>query len=761
MQIRYLLALCLLSHYALADEPCSISKSECTITPPVTPYIASQKQIKNPETITISAKSSEATIDQATFKGDVTFTQGLRRIKANDAVLNQKSEQLNANGNLVLQDKIFTITAASLVAQMKENNATLQDTQYWLNGKQIHGNAKTLTVNKDNDLFLTDSSLTTCPIGRETWALEANEIKIDSSEEWGEIWGAKLRLFDIPVFYIPYITVPVSDKRKTGFLYPSFGSNTTNGFELTTPFYWNISPKYDFTLTPTLMSNRGVFLQSEFRYLLGEAQSGQMNVEYMGDDNLAPNKSSQYLYHWQHSGSINDNWRVDANFTDVSDPNYLYDLPSMMGATNQLVRYGQLSYLETNWDASLRFQNIKLLFGTGEPYEVKPQFNFNYYAPAFWHNLGFTLNTEISEFAAVQEKAGMPNNVTRFHIEPTLTLPWVRPAGSIVTEVKLYQTNYNQRDIVPIQTTSPQLEENVNRTIPQFKIYGQMNFERQFSLFNQQYQQTFEPKVQYLYVGYEDQSHIGIYDSAFLQDNYYGLFRDKRYSGLDRIANANQFTLGVTNRFLDPSNEEIFRFSIGQIFFLENNRVPINNFAMAATQPSFSVLAAEMDAKLYQHFYVGGAMQYDAKQSQVNKSEVSFDYRPAANKLIQLNYRYIPDLLENDPSNIQTISQSGVRTAWPLSDNVYFEGNWYYDINNHRQVETYAGLKYESCCWAIQFGYHSRIEPNYQNYNDPIKDEGFFLNFMLKGLGGSGVIGVKSGANDNVFGYRKPIYLTD
>ena len=778
MQIRYLVALCLLPQCGLAGEisTSTSTPSHCTISPPVAPHVVSTESKDADPTnniIQISSKSSEANLgEEAKFSGDVTFTQGPRKIKADNATFNQKKEQLNADGNLVFQDSMFTVTANSLVARMKNNTATLKGAQYWLHGQQIHGDAKELQITPNNNLFLTDTSFTTCPPSDRSWVLQAKKIKINGDDEWGEIWGAKLKVADIPVFYIPYMTIPVSDKRKSGFLFPKFSTSTTNGVEIATPYYWNIAPEYDLTFTPHYMSSRGLFLKTDFRYLAGESQKGKIDLEYLSKDHLIAGSPDRYLYHFEHQGAIDENWRVLANYTHVSDSNYFNDLPSdvFRATDNQLSRIGELSYFQQNWDASIRVQDIEVLGGHEEPYQIMPQLNFNYFAPSLWHNIDFSLASEITNFNA-DNKVNGAQSATRVHLEPSLTLPFYAPAGSVVSEVKLYQTNYLQRDIRQSLKTPEnlQLSENISRTIPQFRLYGQMNFERNLTLFDKNYRQTFDPQIQYLYVGYEDQSDIGIYDSGFLQDDFYGLFRDRRFSGLDRIANANQVTVGVTNRFYDEQNEEQLKFSIGQIFYFENNKVTIPGQFEAGEQPSFSVLAAEMDAKLYQDFYFDGAIQFDTKESNVKKSEVSLEYRPNVNKLIQLNYRYVPDLINNNVGNTsgaeENISQAGLRTAWPVTDSVYFVGNWYYDLNEKRNIETYTGFQYESCCWALRLSYHYRIKTNFEDSDTPSIEQrpefehGFYLNFVIKGLGGSGPIGVSDMLNEGLFNYRKPLYL--
>lgn len=770
MHIRYLLALILLPHLVLADELDRTvdADTQCLVEPPVPIPAANSADVPlDLQQIQIVSDTTEAKLgDKATFTGDVTFSQGGRHIAADNATLDQANQRLDADGNLVFQDSMFTVTADSLSAQMRTNSAELSGAQYWLHGQQIHGDAEKLEITQDNNLHLTNTNFTTCPPGDTSWLLEAKTIKIDSTEEWGELWDAKLRIAGVPVFYLPYMTIPVSEKRKSGFLFPLFSTSTTNGVELATPYYWNIAPEYDLTFTPHYMSARGLFLKTEFRYLTGEAQQGGVNVEYLANDNLLTNRSDRYLYHWQHKGAIDDNWRVLANFTDVSDNNYFNDLKSdvLRATDNQLSRIGEIAYFENNWDITARVQDIKVLGEDESPYQVMPQVGLNYRSPELWSGLDVNLLAEASNF---RHKDNQYNSANRLHLEPSISLPIHGPAGSLTSELKLLQTNYWQdTDNKP----NSELASTVSRTLPQVRIHGQINFERYTDYFNVNYRQTLEPQFQYLYVGYEDQSQIGIYDTSLLQDDYYGLFRDRRFSGLDRIADANQMTLGLTTRLFDEHNRETFQFSIGQIYYFEDSKVGL----IEASQPnqyfqqentSNSVLAAELNTQIYNDWFMSGAIQYDTKNSYNKKSEVTLDFRPETNKLLQLSYRYVPDLINSNTNESVNVSQTGVRGAWPISDNLYIVGNWYYDLNESRSVETYTGFQYESCCWALRLSYHYRIKTNYDDDLEPTFDDrelfehGFYLNFVIKGLGGSGPLGVADMLDDGLFNYRKPLYL--
>ncbi len=774
MKFRCLIALSLTPQLALAQTPRIINpdkavadnrpvkrRSKCVVVPPRVPAYISDRDLKvDDKHIRIESDRSEAQVGKtAHFSGGVTFSQGQRHVYANQATVNNETQHLSAKGDLTFEDPRITIVADSLDAEMKNNSASLKGTKYWLRGQQVNGEAKDLEITPQNNLILSGGSFTTCPPGDESWKLEADKIKIDSTQQWGEIYGARFKVAGVPVLYVPYMTIPVSDKRKSGLLFPKFSTSTINGVKIAAPIYWNIAPNFDLTYTPDYMSNRGLFNKLEFRYLTDYKQKGQLNFEYLPTDDAIPGSPDRYLYHWDHQGKLNENWRVLADFTDVSDNNFFTDLDSdiRQNNDNQLFRVGEVNYLSDDWDFGLKVQDIKVLGLAEKPFQVMPQLTASYRAPDIYQNIDFNLYSELTNFA---HQDNGRYSATRLHLEPSLMLPLYGPAGSATAEFKLYQTMYWQRG----DDGEIQLADSVYRSIPSVRLNAKVNFDRSLSLFSEPYRQTLEPQAQYLFVGYQNQSDIGLYDSAQLQDDYYGLFRERRFSGLDRIADANQITLGLTTRLFDFHNRERLKFSFGQIFYLEDSRVNLFNEAVQ-DQPSSSVLAAEFDAHLFDEWHFSAATQYDTQLSKTKKNEYSLDFRPRADKLFQLSYRFAPDLLNTNTNDQVDISQAGVRTAWPVSDDLYFVGNWYYDLNRDRSIESYTGFQYESCCWAVRLSYHYRIKTNYHDNiaADLIEREqfesGVYLNFLIKGFGGSGKLGVSDMLDEGIFNYRKPLYL--
>ena len=684
-----------------------------------------------------------------TYWGQVEFSQKDTYIKAQRAEINRKTNVLTASGNLHFQDSMITLSSDSITSSLDGLNTELINTKYWFNGMMIHGQADSFRVENGSNLILDNAIFTTCPDDQPDWLLHAKRINIDTEKEWAVIHQATLRLFDIPVFYFPYLTLPISEKRATGFLYPNIGSSSRNGIDISTPFYWNIAPEYDLTLTPRLMTNRGIQLISEFGYLVDQ-QQGLLNVEYLGSDK-AYNDQERYLVYWQHAGKINDNWRISTDFTLVSDDNYFNDIGSKFAnkTDNQLTKVAELSYFEDNWWVNIKVQDIDVLGTQSSPYQLMPQLSFHSYQNPINQYVEYDLFSEFSYFTNSEITS---NEAFRTHIEPTLRIPLNYAAGHITTELSLLQTWYQQDD--KINNTS----DTISRTLPKFRIHASINLERNAHFFGQDYLQTLEPQLQFLYVPYEDQSQIKLYDTAALRDDYHGLFRSRRFSGLDRIADANEITLGITNRFRNSESQETLKVSIGQTFYLTDSKTQLDELSQSLATGR-SALAGEVDFKASEHWFVSAAVQLNDQADSIIQSKTTLDYRLDSDKLIQLSHRFVKDISNNQ------IDQLGLQGVWPINNEWTFIGNYYRDINLHRTIESFVGLQYESCCWAVRLQAYRQLNVNYglnefTNYLAPEEfDSGISFSFQIKGLGSTTKLNAKAMLNDGLFSYRRPYYL--
>ncbi|ATC85327.1 MULTISPECIES: LPS assembly protein LptD [Pseudoalteromonas] len=688
----------------------------------------------------------------AEFTGNVDINTLKMSLSAQTALIDKQRGLLNATGPITYQDYVSKVNSTGLNADLNNSEVSLLGADYSLTEQQGKGGAEKLTVNQSG-LLLMNASFTTCPSGTPVWEIEADEINLSREEGWGETYNAVLRILDTPVLYLPYFTFPLDERRKSGLLTPTISSSDKYGLETITPYYLNIAPNFDATITPRYMSNKGLQLQTEFRYLT-EQHEGLVGIEYLDSDDSEPDLNERYMFHWQQQSYLGENWRANVDITNVSDDNYITDLTSNYASKTdtQLYRTGSLTHLGDTWRTDIKVQNFEVLGDHLESYTAIPQVNFTQTAPWRFDNFDFSVSGEISHFTNDSSEVAI-DSATRVHVEPKARYNYATHAWSFLSEVSLLQTNYKQSG----NLTGTQYSDTVSRTIPKVRLYSQLNFERDASYFFEDAIQTLEPQIQYLYTPNKDQSDIGLFDTTKLQDDYYGLFRDVRFSGVDRIAAANQFTLGATTRLFDKKQEEVFNFSAGQIFYLSDDAKPTEQGLNSDTNYN-ALFAAQTMLHWHRRWYLAGGIQYDTDGKQMVQSNVTLDYKGDNNQLVQLNHRYANDVSGN------TIEQAGVFTSIPISDEWQFIASYHRDLENNRSIEVLSGLQYESCCWAIQITGHRQIETDLNQsigQEQATFDSGISLNFVLKGLGSKSRYDAQKLLQQGIFGYRRPYFLSN
>ena len=732
---------------------------QCAI-PTFSPMIVNAPKITD-DSINITSKYSSIEKDQvANFSGGVTLIDKSQIIKADQLTFDRLLMKFNAQGNIHYQSQSIDILADELNASKKEKESTMLKTAYQLYGNPGHGSANELTISSKNGLALLDSTYTTCVGDEPDWQIKATEIKISADGNVGEAYHAQVRLFDTPILYLPYFTFPVSKQRKSGFLYPTIGSSSNSGLEIETPYYWNIAPSMDATITPHYMSKRGTQLKTEFRYL-SALQKGSINLEYLNKDNeIKSNNDPRYLARFQHVGTFSDNFRAYIDYTTISDDNYLVDITSEQYNSNDAYLYqiGELSYFGEQWQTTMKLQDFEVLGNNQTSYKTLPHIEISAQEP---FNLlsqkglsgQFELYSELTSFQA-QTKDQLSAN--RYHVEAGFNIPLSTPAWFLTSEFKIMHTYYQQNNT----QVSSNLKETVNRTLPKIRFHGGINFDSSMPLFGNGYIQTIEPQIQYLYIPEKDQTNIGLYDTTILQDDFNGLFRDRSYSGLDRIAGANQYTWGITSRILDQSNLEIFRLSLGRIQYLSTNKRFDEIFDIDSnTGNQQSSLAANLFYRLNHKWQISSDIQYNTIESFTNKSQGTLNYQIDKYNSVQLNHRYVRNVSDSSLEQMSLLANIALNKDWA------FVGRLTQDLQEKRNLESYAGLQYESCCWAIRVAYRRYINSNlsddgFPNENRDEFNSGFELQFIIKGLNGKqDAIGTQDMFNSSIFGYKRPYYL--
>jgi LPS-assembly protein len=728
--------------------------------------------------VTINADHAKGNYpDDAVFTGNVDINQGNSRLQADEVQLHQKQPEgqtapvrtVDALGNVHYDDNQVILKGPKAWSNLNTKDTNVWEGDYQMVGRQGRGTADLMKQRGENRYtILENGTFTSCLPGSNTWSVVGSEVIQDREEEVAEIWNARFKVGPVPVFYSPYLQLPIGDKRRSGFLIPNARYSTKNYFEFYLPYYWNIAPNMDATITPHYMHRRGgIMWENEFRYLT-KAGAGLMELDYLPSDKVYSDEhpdddnSRRWMFYWRHAGVLDQVWRFNVDYTKVSDPNYFNDFDSKYGSSTDgyATQKFSVGYAVQNFDATVSTKQFQVFDrNSSNSYSAEPQLDVNFYQ----NDVG-PFDTRIYGQAVnfVNTNSDRPE-ATRLHLEPTINLPLSNGWGSLNTEAKLLATHYQQKNV-----ENTQYDDSVNRTMPQFKVDGKMVFERDMD-WSAGYTQTLEPRAQYLYVPYRDQSNIYNYDSSLLQSDYSGLFRDRTYGGLDRIASANQVTTGLTSRVYDESAIERFNVSVGQIYYFTESRTGDDTTTWQNDDDTGSLVwAGDTYLRLTDRWGLRGGIQYDKRLDNISTSSTTLEYRRDQDRLVQLSYRYAsPEYIQATlPSNYSTseqykngISQVGGVASWPIADRWSVVGAYYFDTNSHKPADQMLGVQYNSCCYAIRVGYERKLNgwDNEGAKDHAVYDNVIGFNIELRGLSSNYGLGTQQMLRSNILPYQNSL----
>ena len=452
------------------------------------------------------------------------------------------------------------------------------------------GRANWLERFPNQDYLLHKVTYTTCAPQDKSWEIEAREIKLDNAQSRGVARNAVLRIGDWPVLYTPYLSFPTAKKRKSGFLMPMPGYSNVGGFDLALPYYWNIAPNYDATIVPHLYTLRGMMMGGDFRFLT-ENSNGVIGGNFLPNDKafnkfiinnqdefpvLRGTSTDRWSVMLHENTAFSSNLHMNINYQQVSDDYYLQDFSSNLAVMtqNQLLRHGDITYTTDHWLFSGAVQSYQTLHpitqsAISDIYERLPQLM----AVASYNDLPLNANFNmLSEFDNYRWPANnfMQPQGPRYHLNPILAFPYLKPWGYVTPSVQVVENFYDVSYLGESQKNA------FNRTIPRYNIDSGLTFERSTTLMGNAFTQTLEPRFYYLYVPFQNQTPVPVYDSAYMIFNYEQLFRTNRFSGFDRISDANQLAYAATSRWLsEETGLEKASLSIGQIRYFDNRRVQL------------------------------------------------------------------------------------------------------------------------------------------------------------------------------------------
>lgn len=682
------------------------------------------------------ADSVESNGDIVTLNGKSEIVYQNRRILAENARYNSVTGEVEIDGDLSYESDGIRLKSEAANLNLGGDTFSLGESSYEVNlgDKSATGTASSI-ARLDNGFFrLTEATYSTCPPGDTSWFIRADSIVLDTEEGVGTANKITLNFKGVPLLAVPTFSFPISPKRKTGFLAPIIASNDSTGIELHIPWYWNIRPNLDATFTPRIMSKRGTQLQMEVRYLnsLGE---WTLDTEYLYDDSLPEDQRDRRFTRIKHSGALADSrWKTSLDASSVSDKTYFEDLGDSLSIASitHLERRADLTFEDNRYRFMTRLQSYQTVDAAiapeGRPYQRLPQVLFSANYDDLKDSLEASFNAELVNF----ERAGSVTGI-RFDVNPVLSWPINRDSWFFNPTVSGRYTYYD------LDNTAPDQRDRINRTLTTASIDTGLFFDRPTD--DTGSVQTLEPRLFLLRVPFEDQRDIPVFDSSELDFNISQLFRENRFSGADRIADARQVSAALTTRFINgKTGREDLRASLGQIFYFEDRRVMLDNDNIETRSTSDYV--AELNAELNANWGVRANIQYDPENSNTVRSSAQLSYRGDDNRIVNLGHRNV------DTDNSAETEQVDFSFLWPFRQQWRVAGRWNYSLDSNKSIETMLGIEYESCCWAFRFATRRYISENGDDH-----DNSYYFQLVLKGLApvgdnigellGTGVLGYK------------------
>lgn len=620
-------------------------------------------------------------------EGDVEFQFGARQLFADRVDYDHLSGEVRASGDVRIDDPLARLVGERATWQLSDDSARVEQAEYRLVNINARGSADQVEFDGDRVGQLSGLTFTTCPPGQDDWLLSAETLVLERDTGLATAEDAKLEFFDVPIAYVPTFTFPYDGRRLSGFLMPTAAVTGNTGFDLRVPYYFNLAPNYDLTLVPRITSKRGLMLGGEFRHL-SETNKSVLNGEILPDDQERPGGGTRGAFSFRDKGRYTDNWFSAVRVAYASDDDYLEDLGNDLATTSsrQLERAAEVHYDERYWHVLGRVQQYQTLDKqiplADRPYSRLPQVRLDLRRPEGVQGLTYHLDSEYSHFDRDNSVVGH-----RWDLQPGLSLPVRRDWGYVEPKASARYTGYRLTNVAAGQDDNP------DRLLGTFSLDSGLFYDRDTTWLNGQgVTQTLEPRLFYLYVPRTDQNGLPVFDSREQDFSFDSLFLENRYSGADRVGDANQVTLAVTSRALaDTSGRELARFSLGQVYHFSDRTVTLPGMPID-TDGSSSVVA-EAAALLTDHWRVTGNIEVDPERSShIDQGGVRFNYRDGDDRLIHLAYRYRDGLLE----------QTDLAGYWPLSASTRLIGRWNYSLRDNRNLESVLGVEYGKCCWRVR-----------------------------------------------------------
>jgi LPS-assembly protein len=640
---------------------------------------------------------------ETSAEGNAILRRGELSIRADSLKFRDADESVEASGGVRLESEGSAVSGPGLRYRLKDATGVFEKPEYSFGPRARpgmppitgRGQAESIEFLGENKYTIKGGVFTTCKPGDDDWLVRANELDLDYTRDVGTARGASVVFKGVPIFAAPSFDFSLTNQRKSGFLPPSFGVTGKSGPEFSVPYYLNVAPNYDLTVTPRYMEKRGLQLAEQFRYLQA-TYSGDLKAEVLPQDKITDERRHALtLTHAYQDGPLTGG----VNLNRVSDDAYFKDLATRINITSQatLPREGYLTYGGKWWEsgsysATARVQRFQVLQDPDNPivppYARTPQVSLS----ALRQDLGGLDFASAAEFVDFSHPTLV--NGKRSTVYPSLSLPLLTPSAFLTPKLGVHHTYYS------LGGSDLAAPETISRNVPIFSLDSGLIFEREAQAAGQSVAQTLEPRIYYLRIPFRDQSRIPLFDTAIADFNYAQIFSENSFAGGDRINDADQMTVALTSRTLRSANgQEVFRGTIGQRYYFKDQQVTLNADPAKPDTPRTYRTAdwlAALSGRVAEHWTMESGMQYNQRDHRYERFTFATRYQPEPRKTLNLSYRF----LRSDITSAAEIKQVDLSSQWPLSARWFGVGRFNYSLHDRRIVESIGGLEYGADCWV-------------------------------------------------------------
>ena len=668
------------------------------------------QNITQSEFTTIDALSF-TTIEDGILKvgGDVCINMGRQRITTKELIYNDVEQLVTIDTPMSYSDGKQTIDANNAKINLQQNTANMSEVYYMLNDSNANGRADQLQTDKEIS-HLKQLTYSTCPKSDQQWYIQAETADLNQETQMGTFRKMTLRFKGVPILYLPYAKMPLNDQRQTGFLIPEIGNSSTNGFDLALPYYINIAENMDATITPRYLGKRGAMLGAEFRYL-GANYKGEIYGDYLPSDQIL-NKDRGFI-EYKHVQRFNSNWSLNTRLSNVSDRQYFEDFGNNINATSQSFLYSFLNVngYGDNWqfkgsldDFQIISDNIGL---SSQPYQTLPELNYSWFNNSYTSTFNYGFDSQWVNFYRESSLTA-----TRLDVMPYVEKTFQNSHSKFTPRISYRYTNWDYAD----EQFSNIATLKASRSLPIASLDYSINFEKQFD--DGSYS-SIEPRLFYLYSPFRNQQNIALFDTHELTFGTGLLYQRNAFSGADRQSDANQISVGISQRHFDHNGNEKWNVTLGQIAYLADRKVQLDN---SIETRSTSPIITEFNY-FYRSWKATMSLHYDTEINKYERALIKFQHKGNNNSLFNFAYRFRRGKIEQIDSSV----------VLPIGIKNRFIARWNYSLDARKTIEAIAGFEHKNCCWATRVVVRRYVFNEAGDVNN-----GIFFELQLNGLGAIG-----------------------